>query len=50
MPKPLTWPEIKKQYPELAKKLIEGDIDSRVEFARLSFGATLIKEDLKEKE
>ncbi|MFM7088319.1 MAG: hypothetical protein ACKOW9_02185 [Candidatus Paceibacterota bacterium] len=45
MPKPLTWPEIKEQYPILAAKLISGDIPSRVEFARLAFGATLIKEE-----
>jgi hypothetical protein len=44
MPKPLTWPEIKLQYPELAARLMAGDISARVEFARLAFGAEIVAE------
>lgn len=44
MPKPLTWPEIKLQYPELAARLIAGDMSARVEFVRLAFGAEIVSE------
>lgn len=44
MPKPLTWPEIKLQHPELAARLIAGDMSARVEFARLAFGAEIVSE------
>lgn len=38
----LSWSEIKVLYPELAERLQAGDIDARVEFARLAFNATII--------
>lgn len=40
--RPLTWPEIKEMYPELAARLRDGDMDARVEFVRLSFNGTLV--------
>jgi hypothetical protein len=42
MTEPLDWPTIKQRYPELAARLIAGDLEARVEFARLSFGAEVI--------
>ena len=38
----LTWPEIKVLYPDLAARLRAGDLEARVEFARLSFNAEII--------
>jgi hypothetical protein len=43
--KMLTWPEIKERYPELAARLRAGDLEARVEFARLSFNGEIIKVD-----
>lgn len=40
----LSWEEIKKLHPELAKRLRDGDMEARVEFMRLSFGAEIIGE------
>jgi hypothetical protein len=45
MGKMMSWEEIKKEYPELAKKLKDGDIESRIEFARLSLGGEYISND-----
>ena len=42
--KMLTWAEIKEQYPELAERLKNGDMEARIEFVRLSFNATIIEE------
>jgi len=44
----LTWAEIKERYPELAARLRAGDISARVEFARLSFGAEIISETVRD--
>lgn len=44
----LTWPEIKERYPELAARLRAGDMSARVEFARLSFGAEIISETVRD--
>ncbi len=38
----LTWPEIKELYPDLAARLRAGDMEARVEFARLSFNGEII--------
>ncbi len=42
--KMLTWAEIKEQYPELAERLKNGDMEARIEFVRLSFNATIISD------
>lgn len=42
MTEPLDWPTIKQRYPELAARLIAGDLEARVEFARLAFGGEVI--------
>jgi hypothetical protein len=42
MSEQLDWPTIKARYPELHSRLIAGDLDARVEFVRLSFGAEII--------
>ena len=44
----LTWPQIKERYPELAQRLRDGDISARTEFVRLSFGAEIISETLRD--
>ncbi len=44
MAEPLTWEQIKERHPELAKRLREGDLEARVEFARLSFGGEIISQ------
>lgn len=44
MAEPLTWDQIKERHPELAKRLRDGDMEARVEFARLSFGGEIISQ------
>jgi hypothetical protein len=41
----MSWEEIKIEYPELAQKLKDGDIPSRVEFVRLALGGEIIEEN-----
>ena len=36
------WPAIKSSHPELAARLMAGDLDARVEFVRLALGGTII--------
>jgi hypothetical protein len=43
MGKMYTWEEIKVEFPELADRLKKGDIEARIEFARLSFGGEYIE-------
>jgi hypothetical protein len=44
MSEPLTWEQIKQQHPALAERLRNGDMEARVEFARLSFGGEIISQ------
>jgi len=44
MAEQLDWPTIKSRHPELARRLRDGDLDARIEFARLSFGGEIIAE------
>lgn len=39
----MSWDEIKIEYPELAQKLKDGDIPSRIEFVRLALGGEYIE-------
>jgi hypothetical protein len=38
-----TWPEIRQQYPELAARLRDGDLQARVEFVRIALGGTIVE-------
>ena len=45
----MSWEEIKIEYPELAQKLKDGDMASRVEFVRLALGGEIIEESIDRK-
>jgi hypothetical protein len=38
-----SWPEIRELYPDLAKRLREGDLQARVEFVMLALGGTIVE-------